>query len=566
MANTVVNVNFVTGIKKIFPSLLKNVFLVLNVNGDLSLYRQENEIEDNEVDHIWSIGRFKGLVEVHWAPDCKLLAVQCLKRCFIYNSENGKSLSDLAIENENENNTIESSLVSSTICRWLTINEEGKTLLLLGLINCKTFSIKWSVNGEFELSGKFILKSDQIILDVKIDQVTNEILVLQSANNNFCSLTRLKFPFNNSKTTIHDSSNSISSLSKLSRHLQTLFRVTEDLKEQFLKLIKLEDSIFKRISEINSSLIKKLLLFGSAGRTLNQHFDGFYNKENGDKLSENEFLEWKAKLKKHHNELLLQIQEFSNVIQTFHSNFPSFSPSTIDRFIKIFIPNLEQHSQTIQNTLAEFLIWLEIIVIESNDNNPVGTNDSTTPSSVNKIISPLTPDSSALELVKTLNKSEDIKQEKVQEWKFPFVEFKMKLDQEFKDLVNEINSINLVSESETLLPSDLNLILASSHLFNFAFILKTCKTEIIRTSHPDLRIKLPGVYLGHFEQSNQLRIICTGNAQLILTLVTEEFGDGELRPIFNNQIDDSLLLFSNSSLNQLYTTSTGTKLSITIPL
>ena len=556
MINTVVNVNFVTGIKKIFPSPLKNVFLVLNVNGDLSLYRQ-----DNEVNHIWSIGRFKGLVEVHWAPDCKLLAVQCLKRCFIYNSENGKSLSDLAIENEND-----TTLESGTICRWLTINEEDKTLLLLGLINRKTFSIKWSVNGEFELSGKFILKSDQIILDVKIDQVTNEILVLQSANNNLCSLTRLKFPFNNSKTKIHDSSNSISSLSKLSRHLQTLFRVTEDLKEQFLKLIKLEDSIFKRISEINSCLMKKLLLFG-----LKQRFDGFCNKENGDKLSENEFLEWKAKLKKHHNELLLQIQEFSNVLQTFHSNFPSFSLSTIDRFIKIFIPNLEQHSQTIQNTLAEFLIWLEIIVIESNESNESNPNPSGTnaPSSVNKIIPPLTPDASALELVKTLNKSETIKQERIQEWKFPFDEFKIKLDQEFKDLVNEINSINLVSESETLLPPNLNLILASSrHPFNFAFILKTCITEIICTSHPDSTIKLPGVYLGHchFEQSNQLRIFCTGNAQLILTLFTEEFGNGELRPILNNQIDDSFLLFLNSSLNQLYITSTGTKLSITTPL
>ena len=57
------NLNFVTSINKIYPSPISKVFLVFNESGDLSLYR-ENE-------QIWSAGRFKTLEEIDWSPDGK---------------------------------------------------------------------------------------------------------------------------------------------------------------------------------------------------------------------------------------------------------------------------------------------------------------------------------------------------------------------------------------------------------------------------------------------------------------------------------------------------------------
>lgn len=66
--------NFITPINKIFPSPLlsgssgSKVFLILNSEGDLSLYRNSEQI--------WSAGRFKTLIDVQWSPDGKYVIVR----------------------------------------------------------------------------------------------------------------------------------------------------------------------------------------------------------------------------------------------------------------------------------------------------------------------------------------------------------------------------------------------------------------------------------------------------------------------------------------------------------
>lgn len=63
--------NFITPINKIFPSPLlsaskdggSSVFLVLNSEGDLSLYRNSEQV--------WTAGRFKKIIDLQWSPDGK---------------------------------------------------------------------------------------------------------------------------------------------------------------------------------------------------------------------------------------------------------------------------------------------------------------------------------------------------------------------------------------------------------------------------------------------------------------------------------------------------------------
>ncbi len=294
-----------------------------------------------------------------------------------------------------------------------------------------------------------VLGGDEGILDVRIDEGNNELLVLQSNS----TLTRLSFPFAGPAFEDSDQSISVLVMSKLSKHLQTVSRVSEELKNQFVKLLKLDDSVFMRISEIDTSAMRHLLLFGGIvpnNNTGNNNDTALSSSFTLSQLNESEVLEWKSKLKKQHAELLVSVEDVSSVLRSFHSNYQRFCPAEVDKFLQILLPTLEDRSRSLQHNLAEYLVWLETLIIPD-ANNQTGQ----------KTIKAFAPELLALELAKSLNRSEEFKTQRSVEWLEYFEDLNISLDSEFKTLINKINSVDLAPIHEINgLPRDFNRILS----------------------------------------------------------------------------------------------------------
>jgi hypothetical protein len=440
-----------------------------------------------------------------------LFLVQCEKKFLIYSAEEGKKI--LSIE-RNEN----------LICRWIKL-EESETLIL-AFIDIKTFLIKWIVNCEFELKGgEMVLESNEPIFDVQVDPQSKNLFILQSS-----SLTRLKFPFN---STEEHENNSVILISKLSKNLRTVFRVIDDVKGQLLKLLKLDDSVFIRLSESDCSLIRNLLLFGYESTTTtvastiassNLHLHLSLN------ISESEVLDWKSKLKKQHAELLVSVQEVSSVIRSFLKNYPKFCHAEIDRFLEIDLIQLEEKSRLLQHDLAEFLVWLENLIIPDVNSGGHG-------------IKPFKPESRAFELIKSIQRSEDSIIERHELWSSTLNDFKLILDLEFKDLVNKINSFKLqrIDRNENI-PISFNQIISTNPLV----LLNEEGTEILKY---DKVVKLSNEYIAHYYNNNQLQLICKGYVYSIGNGLADNKDDSDSISIFNDQ---SNTIFVNPLSNQLY--------------
>ena len=414
-----------------------------------------------------------------------LFVVQCEKKFLIYSAEEGKRISLI-------------SLSENLICRWLKLSENET--LILAFIDIKSFSIKFSINCEFDLKGgEMILESNDPIFDVQVDPKSNDLLILQNS-----TLTRLKFPFNSNEE--QEQENSIHLISKLAKNLKTVLSVVDDVKGQLLKLLKLDDSVFMRLSESDCSLIRKFLLFGDIALPAPAHAQAQVLPLN---LSETEVLEWKSKLKKQHAELLVSVQEFSSVIRSFSNNYPKFCPVEIDRFLEIDLIQLEDKSRLLQHDLAEFLVWLENLIIPDIQIN-----------TLNSGIKPFKPEIRALELVKSIKRSNDSIMERHELWLNSLNNFILILDLEFKDLVNKINSVNLqpIERIENV-QNGFNRILSTNPLI----ILNEKGTEIIKYNKEYKEDKdeniiiLPDEYIAHYFKNNQLQLICKGMIQVSIT-------------------------------------------------
>lgn len=387
---------------------------------------------------------------------------------------------------------------------------ENETTLILAFIDIKAFSIKWSINCEFEVKGgELVLDSnDEPIFDVQVDSQSQDLLILQTT-----SLTRLKFPFNSEK----DENNSIILISKLSKSLQTVLRVVDDVKGQLIKLLKLDDSVFIRLSEIDH--IRKLLLFGS-----NDTSTSCFNID----LSESEVLDWKSKLKKQHAELLVSVQEVSSVIRSFSKNYPNFCNAEIDRFLEIDLIQLEDKSRLLQHDLAEFLVWLENLVIPAVNPN-------------NSLHLPFKPESRALELVKSIKRSEDSIIERHELWSNAFNDFKLILDLEFKDIITRINSINLESiERIENIPKGFNRIISTNPLI----LLHENRNEIFKDSKVTV---LSDEYIAHYYKNHQLHLICKGS-HINLT----DTNNTQCSDLSNDHDPSDDNIFVNPLSNQIY--------------
>lgn len=421
-----------------------------------------------------------------------LFVVQCEKKFLIYSAEEGKRISSME---RSEN----------SICRWIKLTENET--LILAFIDMKTFLIKWSVNCEFELKGgQLNLETNEPIFDVQVDPQGQDLLILQTS-----SLTRLKFPFNSEE---EEEDISVILISKLSKSLQTVLRVVDDVKGQLLKLLKLDDSVFTRLSEIDH--IRNLLLFGCNNNTT-------FTID----LSESEVLDWKSRLKKQHAELLVSVQEVSSVIRSFSKNYPKFCTAEIDRFLEMDLVQLEDKSRLLQHDLAEFLVWLENLIIP--------TVNSTTASHL-----PFKPESRALQLVKSIKRSEDAIMERHELWSNAFNDFKLILDLEFKDLVTKINSVDLqpIERIENI-PTGFNRIIST----NPVVLLNENGTEIFKDDKIIRKIiRLPYEYNAHYYKNHQLHLICKGSHINLSDPSTSDYS--------NDPLDDNI--FVNPLSNQLY--------------
>ena len=88
-------------------------------------------------------------------------------------------------------------------------------------------------------------------------------------------------------------------------------------------MLKLEDLILGKVSEIDTKLFKKFILFGAKSTE---------EIETNISIKDSDVLEWKSKLKKLHAELLVSIQELSaNSID----NFDASSAEIVDKFMNL---------------------------------------------------------------------------------------------------------------------------------------------------------------------------------------------------------------------------------------
>lgn len=349
------------------------------------------------------------------------------------------------------------------------------------------------------------MESNDPILSVQVDQESNNISILQSS-----CLSVIKLPFFSDDNNKFFDQQSVLLVSKLSKQLQTVLRVVDEISGQFLKLLKLDDSIFARVAELGDS-ITKCLLFGEALPAASES-----------QITETEVLDWKSRLKKQHAELLVSVQELSSLIQSFSKNHPKFCNCEIDRFLELELPELEDKSRLLQHDLAEFLIWLENLVIP----------DSQRP------LKPFKPESRALEIAKCIKRSQESITKRHVTWLNPFNDFKLVLDLEFKDLLSKTNSIHLLPLRRIVnIPSEFNQILSTNPLV----LRNETGDQIIKESMEIT--KLPDAYMTHYFKNNQLHIVCKG---LIEVVVCED------DQIINNHNENEDIAYSNPLSNQLY--------------
>ena len=327
---------FVTPIERHFPGPIPGAVLLLNRARDLSLYRF-NAV-NSEFKHVWSLGRFKTLETVEWSPDGttekreimpfnaarlgKFIAVLCAKNCFIYEVEEGKRIG-----------TIEA--FECSLIRWAVF--EGVDANLLALLDCRdSFTLRWCVDGEFALPE---VKLDLISTCGAVESFqldASAIVTMQQDG----TLNSFAAPF---------VAGQIGSLAALSRALQSLTRVFEGVFEGIGKLLRFSNELAEKL-QANAELLKNLMLFGGDGE--------------GSLLAENEFLEFKQRLKKLHAELLVSIGDAQSASTRFKANFSDFGGQEAAKLAEDLLPRLEQVSRSAQHDLAELLLWLEPLVLE----------------------------------------------------------------------------------------------------------------------------------------------------------------------------------------------------------
>lgn len=243
-----------------------------------------------------------------------------------------------------------------------------------------------------------------------------------------------------------------------------------------------------RISEINVTLMRKLLLFGG---TYTDNINSTL-----DELKDAQVLEWKSKLKKQHAELLVSIEDLSSVLRSFHSTYPQFFS---DKFLQVLLPELEDRSRILQHNLAEFLVWLEALV----------TPDPT----ASKFIKPLSPECLALKLSQSLNRSEESTSQRFTEWLACFDDLNDSLNQEFNLLVNKINSIDLIPVGEQKVPEGFKKILSCNG--KLVFLHETLSQILIVSEISEISeiVSLPSPYSSHYKLNNQLIIKIEGSEE-----------------------------------------------------
>ena len=382
--------------------------------------------------------------------------------------------------------------------------------MILALINFKEQTVKWSVNCEFELKGGK-LPFDECVEDVQIDDETNNLLFLMNSGKIF----KINFPF---KDTF------LLQLARVSKQLQTLLRCVDEVKEEFDKLLKLEDLILGEVSEIDTKSLQKFVLFGAKSSE---------EIESNIAIKDSDVLEWKSKLKKLHAELLVSIQELSaNSID----NFDASSAEIVDKFMNLTLKELENQSRTLQYELAEFLVWLEALIIDKMVMRPFSSSDERN-----------------LKLLKRINTDKsDVNTNK-------FSEFKNALEDEFKTFISKISSIDMEKLDETVIPAGYDRILCVNP---FILLLNRQSANQIHLISLDfkkqLSIDLPGEFISHYYNGkNEVKIICKGS-EVEVTINK----DGAFVYDENSKISQTGVIFNNPHSPQIFSLDNPLKLTI----
>ncbi len=205
------------------------------------------------------------------------------------------------------------------------------------LLQCnEPFALRRCVDGEFALPEvKLGLNSNcGDVEGFELDALS--ILTMQSDG----TLNTFTAPF---------VAGQIGSLAVLSRALQSLTRVFESVFEGIIRLLRFATDLNSKLSE-NSQLLRNLMLFGGDCQLL--------------LLAENEFLDFKQRLKKLHAELLVSIGDAQSACTRFRCTFTDFGGQEAAKLAKNLLPRLEGESRTAQHDLAEFLVWLEPLILE----------------------------------------------------------------------------------------------------------------------------------------------------------------------------------------------------------
>jgi hypothetical protein len=388
----------------------------------------------------------------------------------------------------------------------------------LATIDCglEGFKVNWRVNCEFELveSKLPVSVDDGLIVDVRVDEESQDILIVQEQKNTIdgekggvefkFTLTTLSSPFKQSPCT-----SSISTLAKLSKHLQVLFRSTEELLEKFSKLLKFEDGIYERIREDQLvENVRKFLLFGNGV----EHQESLF-------LKESQVFDWKGRLKKQHSELLVSFEEVFSLLKAFRDNFGEFSRIEFDAFLHQFLPNLEEQGRRIQHDVAEFLLWLENTAISLSQSQGVVEVGG------GGVIEKYPSERRAIEISKALKGNEEQRLERIRASRDPFDDFKSQIEAKFGETIKEINSLVLGQRDalcikrftgpeayRSILPFDLCLF-GESRIMS----LKSEKTKEI--------VCLPSVYMTHYMSSvDELIVVCEDLKRIKITRLS----DGEM--------------------------------------
>lgn len=390
------------------------------------------------------------------------------------------------------------------------MGNDGFTMIL-ALIDFKNQIVKWSVNCEFELKGSLNIKNnnhedaDGIILNVQIDNETNNLLVLMKSE----KILKITFPFKN---------HFLLKLSKLSKQLQTLLRCVDEVKGQFQKLTKLQESIFKKVNEIDAKTLQKSILFGC-------------NKEISS-LKDSDILDWKSKLKKLHAELLVSIQELS---RTSIDNDKEFCSEIIDKFMNSTLKEMENQSRSLQHDLAEFIVWLEIVVIDKIMMKPFSSGDERN-----------------LKLLKRIQSSDsNDKDSNYLDSVNPLVIFKKSLEDEFKMFISEINSTDLEKIDEISKPFGFDRIVSVNPLILLLNNNDNSEIHLISSDFKEAKtVKLPAEFLSHYSTRNQIVLNCK---EFIKVTINKDM------TVINELVDEldteMLMVFNHPSSNRIYTTS-----------